>query len=103
MSLSETLEGPAISRNNVRVSGNSNGRPILFAHGYGCSQEIWRLVTPAFLDDYRVITFDHVGAGGSDLSAYDPGKYDSLHGYVEDVLEIITELDLSDLVYVVTR
>jgi sigma-B regulation protein RsbQ len=87
-------------RNNVRVSGNPLGRPLVFAHGFGCSQEVWRDVAPHFERDYRVITFDHVGAGGSDLAAYDPAKYDSLHGYADDVLEIIEDLDLSDVVYI---
>ena len=86
-------------RNNVNEMGAPNGRPIVFAHGFGCSQEMWRHVTPDF-DDHRVVVFDHVGAGGSDLSAYDRAKYDSLHGYADDVLEIVEELDLRDVVYV---
>ena len=87
-------------RNNVRISGNPDGRPVIFAHGFGCSQEVWRDVTPYFEPDYRVITFDHVGSGGSDLAAYDRGKYDSLHGYANDVLAILDALDLRDVVYV---
>lgn len=94
----ETID--AVARNNVSVGGNPDGRPMLFAHGFGCSQEMWRRVTPQFEHDYRIITFDHVGAGGSDLSAYDRGKYDSLHGYADDVLEIMEQLDLDDVVYV---
>jgi len=89
-----------VTRNNVRVLGNPNGRPLMFAHGFGCSQETWRHVTPAFLDDYRVVVFDHVGAGHSDLSAYDPGKYDSLDGYASDVLDIVAQLELEDVVFV---
>lgn len=87
-------------RNNICVSGNPDGRTLLFAHGFGCSQEVWRRVTPDLERDYRVVIFDHVGAGGSDLTAYDPGKYDSLHGYADDVLEIISQLELRDVVYV---
>ena len=87
-------------RNNVTVSGNPDGRPIVFAHGFGCSQEAWRGVAPAFEDEYRVVLFDLVGAGRSDLSAYDRGKYDSLHGYATDFLEILTVLDLQDAVFV---
>ena len=86
-------------RNNVNEVGSPTGRPILFAHGFGCSQEMWRHVAPDF-GDHRVVLFDHVGAGGSDLSAYDRAKYDSLHGYADDVLEIVEELDLRDVVYV---
>lgn len=89
-----------VARNNVRVSGNPQGRPIMFAHGFGCSQAVWRHVAPAFEADYKVVLFDHVGAGGSDLSAYDRGKYDSLHGYASDVLDIIDELGLDDVVFV---
>jgi sigma-B regulation protein RsbQ len=91
---------PVQRRNNVTVSGNPAGRPMVFAHGFGCSQEMWNAVAPAFEDDYRVVLFDQVGAGGSDLSAYDPGKYDSLHGYAEDLLDILDDLDLQDAVFV---
>lgn len=87
-------------RNNVTVSGNPAGRPIVFAHGYGCSQEMWRFVVPHFEQDHRVITFDHVGAGNSDLSSYDRAKYDSLYGYADDVLQLMTVLDLDDAVFV---
>jgi len=73
---------------------------MLFAHGFGCDQNMWRFVSPRFEDDYRVVLFDHVGAGGSDLSAYDAERYDSLQGYAEDVLEICRELDLHDVVFV---
>ena len=92
--------GDPVIRNNVRVSGNPTGRPIVFAHGFGCSQEVWRHMVPLFERDYRVVLFDHVGAGGSDLTAYDRGKYDSLDGYAQDVLEIVEELDLRDAVFV---
>jgi sigma-B regulation protein RsbQ len=87
-------------RNNVRVSGKPSGRPVVFAHGFGCSQEVWRAVVPQFEADYRVVVFDHVGAGASDLRAYDRGKYDSLHGYADDLLDILDAEDLTDVVYV---
>jgi len=73
---------------------------MLFAHGFGCSQDMWRLVVPHFERDYRIVLFDHVGAGASDLSAYDRGKYDSLDGYAADVAEIVDQLDLRDVVFV---
>jgi sigma-B regulation protein RsbQ len=99
--LSATTDGFGIrSRNNVRESGSPDARPLVFVHGFGCSQEMWRDVAPAFETDHRVITFDQVGAGGSDLAAYDRGKYDSLHGYAADLLEILAELDLRDAVIV---
>jgi sigma-B regulation protein RsbQ len=85
-------------RNNVVVRGE--GRPMVFAHGFGCSQAMWRYVAPRFETDHRVVTFDYVGAGGSDLSTYRPGKYDSLEGYATDVLEILEALDLHDVVFV---
>jgi sigma-B regulation protein RsbQ len=89
-----------LARNNVRVSGRLDGRPMLFAHGFGCDQNMWRFVAPEFEDDFRVVLFDHVGAGGSDVSAYDPEKYSSLKGYARDVLEICEALDLRDVVLV---
>ena len=70
-------------------------RPMLFAHGFGCDQNMWRLVAPAFADDYRVVLFDHVGAGGSDVAAYDRRAYGTLDGYAADVLEICDALELS--------
>jgi sigma-B regulation protein RsbQ len=87
-------------RNNVRVTGRPDGRPMLFAHGFGCDQNMWRYVAPAFTDTHRVITFDHVGSGGSDLTAYDPERYASLDGYADDVLEISAALDVTDGVLV---
>src|SRR4051794_33972067 len=73
---------------------------MVFAHGFGCDQHMWRLVTPAFEERYRVVLFDHVGSGGSDLSAYDPARYASLQGYAADVLDICHALDLNDVVFV---
>lgn len=73
---------------------------MLFAHGFGCDQNMWRHVTPAFEADYRVIVFDYVGAGDSDLSAYDPERYSSLGAYAADVLEICRELELRDVILV---
>jgi sigma-B regulation protein RsbQ len=73
---------------------------MVFAHGFGCDQHMWRFVAPRFEDSHRVITFDHVGAGASDLAAYDVEKYSSLSGYATDVLEICEALDLRDVVFV---
>jgi sigma-B regulation protein RsbQ len=87
-------------RNRVTVRGVPAGRPMLFAHGFGCDQEMWRFVAPDFEVDHRVVLFDHVGSGNSDLSAYDPVKYDSLQGYADDVVEICRELELTDVVFV---
>ncbi len=89
----------AEARNHVRVYGRGS-RPMVFAHGFGCDQQMWRWVTPAFEDDYRLVLFDHVGAGQSDLSAYDPRKYGTLAGYATDLLEICQALDLHDVIFV---
>jgi sigma-B regulation protein RsbQ len=86
-------------RNNVRIAGRGQ-RPMLFAHGFGCDQNMWRFVAPAFEADYKVVLFDHVGAGRSDIAAYDREKYGTLDGYARDVLELCEELDLSDVVFV---
>jgi sigma-B regulation protein RsbQ len=83
----------------VKVSG-AGSRAMVLAHGFGCDQNMWRLVAPAFEADFRVIVFDHVGAGGSDLSAYDPQKYASLEGYAADVVEICRDLGVRHGVFV---
>jgi sigma-B regulation protein RsbQ len=89
-----------LARNNVTCSGRVGGTPIVFAHGFGCDQNMWRFVTPAFEEEYRIVLFDHVGAGGSDQSAYSRARYGSLDGYADDVLEICRELELRDVVFV---
>ena len=89
-----------LKRNNVVQHGPSGAPPMVFAHGFGCDQNMWRYVWPAFADDHRVVLFDHVGSGGSDASAYVRQRYGSLQGYAEDVLEICRELELTDVVFV---
>jgi sigma-B regulation protein RsbQ len=89
-----------LGRNNVTLSGRDTGSAILFAHGFGCDQNMWRFVAPAFTDAHRVVLFDHVGAGRSDAAAYDRGKYGSLHGYSGDVLDICHALELRQVVFV---
>jgi sigma-B regulation protein RsbQ len=87
------------ARNNVVIGGHGT-QPMLFAHGFGCDQTMWRFVTPAFEHDYRIVLFDYVGSGKSDWSAYDPERYSTLEGYARDVLEICQELDLRDVIFV---
>jgi sigma-B regulation protein RsbQ len=89
----------AINRNNVHIKG-AGERAIVFAHGFGCDQNMWRFVAPAFEHDFRTILFDHVGAGGSDLSAYDPVKYATLSGYADDLIEIGQEAGLQGAIFV---
>lgn len=88
-----------LARNNVKVSG-SGTKPLLFAHGFGCDQNMWRFVIPAFEKDHKIILFDYVGSGKSDLKAYKPERYADLQGYSEDILEICDALDLKDVVFV---
>jgi sigma-B regulation protein RsbQ len=88
-----------LRRNNVKVFGKGT-QPMLFAHGFGCDQHMWRFVTPAFENDYRIVLFDYVGSGKSDLAAYDAERYASLEGYTQDVLDICYELDLHDVIFV---
>ena len=88
-----------IRRNNVHTYGDGRD-PIVFAHGFGCDQNMWRFVAPAFADSHRVVLFDHVGAGRSDTSAYNRHKYSTLDGYATDVLEICHALDLSGVILV---
>ena len=87
------------ARNNVRVTG-AGSTPMVFAHGFGCDQNMWRFVASAFEQDYKIVLFDHVGSGRSDLSAYSSSKYSSLNGYADDVLEICRELDLEGVIFV---
>lgn len=82
----------AQQRNDVHVSGGGEAT-IFFAHGFGCDQNMWRLLAPAYASRYRVVLFDLVGSGGSDLGAYDRAKYASLRGHAGDVLELARELD----------
>ena len=88
-----------IERFNVADRGVRNGQPMVFAHGFGCDQAMWRHVAPAFEDQYRVILFDHAGSR-SNPSEHDVQRHSSLHGYAEDVLTLIEELDLSDVLFV---
>ncbi|MGZ8345779.1 MAG: alpha/beta fold hydrolase [Allosphingosinicella sp.] len=88
-----------LSRHNVRVSGRGS-QFMMFAHGFGCDQNMWRFVAPAFEETHRVILFDHVGCGNSDSLAYDPARHSSLQGYADDVIEIARALGVTEGVFV---
>lgn len=88
-----------LTKNNVVVKGRGE-TAIVFAHGFGCDQNMWRYIVPTFEDNYKVVQFDHVGAGNSDLSAYSFEKYNKLEGYAEDIIDIAMELDLRDVIFV---
>jgi len=94
------MTAASLQRNNVILRGQEGGQPMVLAHGFGCDQNMWRYVWPAFADEYRIVLFDHVGSGGSDLRAYDPERYSTLQGYAGDVLEICRDLDLSEAIFV---
>lgn len=88
-----------LRRNNVKISGEGT-QALMFAHGFGCDQNMWRFVAPAFEKDYKIISFDYVGSGNSDISAYNPARYADLSGYAKDVLEICDALELEDVIFV---
>jgi sigma-B regulation protein RsbQ len=90
----------ATDRHHVTVLGDPDAQPMLFAHGFGCDQSMWRFVAPEFAQDHRVVLFDHLGAGRSDVSAYDPVRHASLDGYADDVVALCRELGLTDVVLV---
>ncbi|ESQ79199.1 alpha/beta fold hydrolase [Asticcacaulis sp. YBE204] len=90
-----------VERNNIKVTGNSRAAAtLLFAHGFGCDQNMWRYVAPSFASRFKIVLFDHVGAGESDLKCFVPSKYASLDGYADDVLEIIDDLKLTNVIFV---
>ncbi|MFC3198290.1 alpha/beta fold hydrolase [Parapedobacter deserti] len=88
-----------IDRNNIVIKG-SGTTPMVLAHGFGCDQHMWRFIVPAFESSHKIVLFDHVGAGKSDLSAYSFEKYDDLAGYAQDIVEIAEALELTDIVFV---
>ncbi len=89
-----------LARHAVTVTGRPDGPPMVFSHGFGCDQGMWRLVAPAFEPTHRVVLFDHVGAGRSDATAYDPVRHGRLEGYAQDVVEVVAALDLPPVVFV---
>lgn len=88
-----------VARNNVKVFG-AGTQPMMFAHGFGCDQNMWRHVAPAFAQAYKIILFDYVGAGKSDVHAYDAKRYSNLQGYADDIVEICETLDLRNVILV---
>lgn len=88
-----------LARNNVRVFGQGS-QTLVFAHGFGCDQNMWRFVAPSFASDYQVVLFDYVGCGKSDLGAYHPERYADLQGYAQDVIDICEALDLTGAIFI---
>lgn len=87
-----------IARNKVRVFGEGK-RTIVMAHGFGCDQTMWQYISPAFSGDYRLVQFDYVGSGNSDLSAYSAERYGTFRGYVQDLLDVIEALELTEIIF----
>lgn len=88
-----------LKRNRVTVEGQGKVS-LVFAHGFGCDQNMWRLLAPRYASRFQTVTFDHVGSGQSDLSAYDAEKYDSLDGYASDVIEVLDEVSTGPVIFV---
>jgi sigma-B regulation protein RsbQ len=88
-----------LKRNHVTVSGNGT-QAMVFAHGYGCDQQVWSDIIKGFEDDYTIVTFDYVGAGRSELDAYSSQRYSTLNGYAQDILEVYEALGLKDTILV---
>ncbi len=84
---------------NVQVTGKGS-QPVFFAHGLGCDQKMWRFITPAFENDYKIVLMDNMGSGESDISFYNEKKYENLQGYADDILEIAEALELKDIIFV---
>ena len=87
-------------RNNVLLTGREGKPLMMLANGFGCDQNMWRLVVPALAADFRLVLFDHVGSGLAEPSAWQPERYATLDGYVDDILRICHELELNDVVFV---
>jgi sigma-B regulation protein RsbQ len=85
-----------LKRNAVDIRG-SGDQPLVFLHGYGCDQTMWRHIARHFEGSRKVVTFDHVGSGSSDLTAYDRGRYASLDGYAKDFIDVIEACNLKDV------
>lgn len=88
-----------LQRNNVKVIGTGS-QTIVFAHGFGCDQDMWRYIVPSFIDNYQIVLFDYVGSGDSQIKYYDSKKYSDLQGYAQDVLDIMEALDLRNTIFV---
>lgn len=95
------MKDKLIKRNNIHFQGRADSdRVMMLIHGYGCDQNMWRFVTPAFAEDFRIVLLDLVGCGQSDSSYYDYDRYDSLDGYAEDILEICEAFELQNVTLV---
>lgn len=97
---SKLLDMDVWTRNNIKIVGRQSGPTLFLAHGFGCDQNLWRLIVGRLQADFRIVLIDHVGSGASDPKAWDETKYASLDGYADDIAEILRDLDLRDVVFV---
>lgn len=88
-----------LKRNNVVIQGKGE-QVIMFAHGFGCDQTMWRFIAPEFLEHYKVVLFDYTGSGRSEITHYDPQKYSKLEGYAQDIVDICAECQFTDVILV---
>jgi len=93
------LTDDVILRNNVKIIGNGP-QTLVLGHGFGCDQNMWRFLTPELQKNFRIVLFDYVGSGSSDISQYNKDRYSSLEGYAQDIIEICQALQLSDAIFV---
>lgn len=91
------VEDDVITRNNVKIIG-SGKQVILMAHGFGCNQQMWRFLLPELQQHYKIVLFDYVGSGESQLEAYSKQKYSDLDGYAQDIIDICNSLDLNEVI-----
>lgn len=89
-----------LKRNNVNVLGRPDGQAMVFAHGFGCDQDMWRFMLPEFREEYQIILYDHIGTGRSDYSSFSKSRYPDLEAYARDLLEVIEYLDLTEVIFV---
>lgn len=87
------------TRNNLKCSGQGD-RTLVFVHGFGCDQSMWRFVVPAFEANYKIVLFDLVGSGKSDRAAFDLKRYETLEGYAQDILDVAETLDLTHAILI---
>ena len=93
------LPNDVLTRNNVKVIGTGS-KTLMMAHGFGCDQNMWRFITPVLEKKFKIVLFDYVGSGSSDLAQYDKERYSGLEGYAKDIIEIGEALQLSDAIFI---
>jgi sigma-B regulation protein RsbQ len=89
-------DNDVLTRNNVTVLGKGN-KTLLLANGFGCDQNMWRFLLPYMKGDYKIVLFDYVGSGNSDVSQFQQNKYRTLDGYAEDIIDVCDELSLNNV------